>query len=182
MISRQYVKDYRVDHAAESGRGKAVPVYTGVYYRFCAGDAQLRRAKRRFCVLVLLCALAALLPLLLDSEATRHLSVLLPLVAAPLPVFWLLAGLRRLWTAGERVTREHRDKLHDRFAVWSLALLALSAASVVGESVFCVRNGCGAAEAALLACGLLQGGASLLLFREKKVLRMEEVPPRTARS
>ena len=177
MRNIKYAEDYHLENElGRNGKLKTVPVYHGPYFRFAAGEGTVRRAKLLYSALSLLCLFAALAPLLMDTGMARSRFVVLPLVLCLLPVTQLLMGVWRLLTAGEQVTREHRDKLYDRFAGWSMVLLLLSALSLPGQAAYCLHGSLEGADLAVTACTVVLISASAVLFARKKALLMEEVP------
>ena len=175
---KKYAEDYRLDNNTDrNGRLRTVSVYHGPYFRFLADAGTVERAKRLFPALSLLCLCAVLAPLLMDARMTHSWYVLLPLVLGLFPAAYLLMGAWRLLRAGELVTREHRDKLYDRFAGWSMVLLILSALSLLGQAVYYLREPFEAANLPVTLCTLVLIASGAVLFTRRKALMMGQVQP-----
>ena len=176
-FGNKYAEDYHLDNITDRrGRLRTVSVYHGPYFRFLADAGTVERAKRLFPALSLLCLCAALAPLLMDARMTHSWYVLLPLALGLLPVAYLLMGAWRLLRAGELVTREHKDKLYDRFTGWSTVLLMLSALSLLGQAVYYLREPFEAANLPVTLCTLVLIASGAVLFTRRKALMMEQTP------
>ena len=101
--------------------------------------------------------------------------MMLPFAAMVFPAFFLAAGCLRVLTAGEKITREHRDKLSRRMNVCPAFLALLSALSLAGHVLYAVRTGLTAKDAVSLAAaaGILACAAVLLKTRDG--LRIKKV-------
>lgn len=136
MVSRKYVGDYRLENAVQpDGRLKTAPVYRGDWFVFSGGAEALRRAKRTYVLLSMLCASLFAAVLLLNAPSGRFALATLPFAAMVFPVFFSLAGSLRLIASSARVTREGRDKMQGRFVACALSMSALCALSAVGHLV-----------------------------------------------
>lgn len=177
MGYREYAKDYEIEYVEQPGkrRPKALRIYVGPYFRFQASKETIGRRKRQYLLLQLLLGLALLVPMMVDCSLTRTWYVEVPSVSAFIP--WLLAAcaLWRLWTAGELVTREHCDLLHDRMRGASFFLMGLTGISVVGSIVALTRMAAAAGDYLAAACFLASLGCSVAMFAMCRDLQMEPV-------
>jgi len=138
LVSRKYTGDYRLENiTTASGKVKTVPVYKGEWFTFACDEAVVRRIKRIYPAFSVVITLLFLLVLLLNAPCGHIYYVMAPFAAMIFPVFFALAAARRLLTAKERVTREHRDKLTNRYISVSLFLMVFSAISTVGHIIYC---------------------------------------------
>jgi len=184
---RKYAKDFEIEYVERPGkkRPKAVRIYVGPYFRFSAPPERIRRLRWFYLIGITAMALLLLIPMCMDCVFTRTWFIQLPAVAAWIP--WVLAAAAtwRLWTARDRVDREHYELLHDRMGGSCLFMLGFTAASAVG----CILrlSQIAPAPADLVVCGCCLGTAvcGVLLFAKRKELEMlqEENPekPRAGR-
>lgn len=177
MGYREYAKDYEIEYVQQEGkrRPKAVRIYVGPYFRFQASDEIIRKRKRQYLLLELLLGLALLVPMMVDCRLTRTWYVEVPSVAAFIP--WLLAACAvwRLWTAGERVDREHCDLLHDRMRGASFFLMGLTSISVLGSAVAMTESAAAGTDYLAAVCFLISLGCSVAMFALSKDLQMTAV-------
>ena len=174
MIRKKYTRDYQSETVLSKGGKKTVVTYTGQYYRFTAEPAVIRRMKLVFCVLSAL-STGVWLAMLLQNVRTQAKSwmFLLPTVLCAPVVFYELMGLWRLMTAGERVTREHHDKLYLRLRAVGAAQIALGVLTLAGAVAMAASNPFSARNLLLClgaALWALCGAARVLLGKN---LRME---------
>ncbi len=176
MVSRKYVGDYRLENVPDRrGKLKTVPVYRGPLFRFSADEKTLKTAKRRVLALTAVLTAALLVTLLLPSELLQRLYVVMPLVLSIIPAMLLWTGVYHLFTAGPAVPRDKCDKIHNRFAGWSVVLTALSALSLFGQLASYFTGS--AADIPVTFCTAVMAACAAWLFAGKKDLRMEELPP-----
>ena len=177
MVSRKYLGDYRLENRVDpkSGKLKTVPVYRGAWFAFTADAAAVRRAKQIYPALSVLCAALFLAELLLNAPCGHAVYVTLPFAAMVFPIFFCLAGSRRLLTAGDKVTREHADKIQRRFASSSFMMVLFSAISSAGHLLYFCRAGLRAPDAIsfLMALGILL--SAVAMFRGKDALQMNPI-------
>ena len=159
MVSRKYVGDYRLENVPDRrGKLKTVPVYRGPLFRFKAEESKVKAAKRR-CLLLTFLETAAVMPLVLCI----------------LPTVLLWMGLYNLFTAGETVPRDRCDRIHNRFAGWSVVLLVLSAFSMIGQITAYIGSST-AENVPVTICTVVIMFCAAFLFGGKKDLLMEEIP------
>ena len=177
MVSRKYVGDYRLENVTDRrGKLKTVPVYRGPRFRFTADEKTLKAAKKRCLALTVLLTAALLATLLLHSELLQRIYVVMPLVLSILPAVFLWTGLYHLFTAGPALPRDKSDKIHNRFAGWSVVLLALCVLSLIGQ-LAAYSGGVSAAEGfPITLCTVVMVVCAAWLFAGKKDLLTEEIP------
>ena len=175
MVSKKYLGDYRLENRRDpkNGKVKTVPEYCGEWFGFERGADEVHRMKRLCLALTAVVELLFLMVLLLNAPCGRIYYVMLPFAAMVFPAFFLAAGCLRVLTAGEKITREHRDKLSRRMNVCPAFLALLSALSLAGHVLYAVRTGLTAGDAVSLAAaaGILVCAAALLRIREGLRLR-----------
>lgn len=179
MVNKKYAADYRLENVVDrSGRLKTVPVYRGVYYRFAAGEAELRRGKRRSAILLSAASAALLLTLMIRSSLLQRIYAVMPLILCLLPAVLLWTSLSAALTAGEKVKRDQRDRICDRLAAWSMVLAILAAASLIGQIAAYIA-GAGAEGIPITVLTIIVAVAALCLHLGREDLRMEEIPGQT---
>ena len=176
MVSKKYVGDYRLENVLDRhGRLKTVPVYRGPMFRFKAGEATLKSAKLRNVLLLAVSSAALLLPLLFPTEILSDIWAALPLAMCLLPTVLLWMGIYELFTAGEKVPRDKCDRIHNRFAGWSIVLVILSALSLLGQTA-AYLGGAAWKGLPVTLCTAVVTVCAVLVFRGRKDLELEEVP------
>ena len=177
MVARKYLGDYRLENREDprSGKIKTVPVYRGAWFAFAADANAVRRAKRLYPILSAVCALLFLLVLLINAPSGHVAYVTLPFAAMIFPLFFCLAGSRRLLTAKDKVTREHADKICARFASSSFILALLSAISAAGHALFWLRSGASALDALSFAATAVILISAAIMFQRRDDLRMKQI-------
>lgn len=136
-MARKYVQDYRLDNVLTTGgRLKTVPVYVGDWYEFEASEGAIRKTKLRYGVYAAVAVLSLVWLLLftnhMRTESSSGWYVVVPAAISILFLFFACLSIYRLFTAKGPVTREHKDKTHDRMAAMSLVLMILSGLCVCG--------------------------------------------------
>ena len=176
MVSRKYVGDYRLENVPDRrGKLKTVPVYRGPLFRFKAEESKVKAAKRRCLLLTFLETVALLITMILHSEMLSRIYVVMPLVLSILPTVLLWMGLYNLFTAGETVPRDRCDRIHNRFAGWSVVLLVFSAFSLIGQITAYIGSST-SENVPVTVCTVVIMLCAAFLFGGKKDLLMEEVP------
>ncbi len=175
MAGRKYVSDYRLETVVTpSGKRETKRIYQGVYYRFERSRQDILRLRRHI-LLVALASAMLIFPLLMTETYLSHtIYIVLPVAAAFVPLYLLLAGARRLGFSEERFTREHRDKTEKRIARASLWLSIFLGAAVIGGIVYlCLRT---AVLEEFLCVGslALAFAASVWLLPRRKNAKAEE--------
>ena len=180
MGYKQYAKDYEIEYVERPGkkRPQAVRIYVGPYFRFTASPRRIRQLKWLYLAGLMTLALFLLLPLCVDCGLTRTWYVQVPAVAAWIPWVLAAASVWRLWTAGEKVDREHHDLMGQRMSGASLFLMILTLISAVGCVAALARLNAETEDWLVLGCALCAAACSVLLFSQRKGLEMirEENP------
>lgn len=177
MVSKKYLGDYRLENQTnpKTGKIKTVPVYRGEWFAFEIGPDEVRREKRLCLGLTAAIEALFLAVLLLNAPCGRIYYVMLPFAAMIFPAFFLAAGCLRVLTAGEKITREHRDKLSQRMSVCPAFLTLLSALSLAGHGLYAVRTGLTARDAASLAATAGVLACAAVLFARRERLRLKKI-------
>ena len=178
MGYRKYAKDYKVEEQVREGRRrkKYVRVYVGPYYRFVTTPARVAWLKRFYAVLLLAEAALLVVPMCIDCPFTRAWYVAVPATLCWLPWVFAAGSAWRLWTAGEKVEREHRDLIHDRMSGATLFLMGFACISVVGCMFGLFWLEAGGRDYAVCADLLAAAACSVPLFSHRRELEMEPVP------
>lgn len=177
MGYRDYAKDYQIRYEETQGKAhpRSVRVYVGPYFRFKAEQAKIRKLRWFYTIGLAACAVFLLIPMCIDCTFTRTWFIQVPAAAAWIPWVLATASTWRLWTAGEKVNREHRDLIHDRMSGACLFLMGFCLISVFG----CVRM-MGTFSPTLsdyLVCGCCVGSelSAIALFSRRGELEMVPV-------
>lgn len=173
MASKKYLADWALEEQVNSkGRIVRQAVYRGTWFAFAAPGETLRRTKRRYAVLSVVCFAAYIGALCFNAPCAHIWYTMIPFALMALPEYFLGAGLYRLLTARGRVTREHRDKLAPRLAGASLCLAIVSALALVGQLFYWLRWGGTWADAVFLAAAVILLALSAWMFARRKELEM----------
>lgn len=176
LVSRKYTGDYRLENiTTSSGKVKTIPVYKGEWFAFCADASVVQRTKRLFPAFSAVIAALFLLVLLMNAPSGHIYYVMVPFAVMIFPVYFALAAAYRLLTAKEKVTREHRDKLVNRYITVSLFLMVFSAASTVGHIIYCLNFPPVAKDFVSLSCAAVICALSAWMFFHRNDLKMEKV-------
>ena len=181
MAGKKYISDYILEDRADSktGRIRSVAVYRGAWYAFVCDEKQLKKTKKHFSVLTLLCVPAFFIPLCVNAPCCHVWYTLFPFVGMLFPVFYLLRAWIRLLMAKDCVTREHRDKLTNRYSAVSMVLTLFAVAELIALAVYGLRVGLSWSDGIYALCALTVGGCALAMFLRRKELAMRELPPKT---
>lgn len=181
-MSRKYVDDYRLDNVlGPNGKLKTVPVYCGDWYEFEADEETVRKTKLRYVVLTAL-AVASLLYLLIFTNHIGHYwYVAAPLALSTIFLFFAALSTWRLRTANGPVTREHKNKTHDRMATMSLFTTVLAGLCFVGCIYHLIAVEFGVLQLIFTLVAGLYTACALLMFLGRGALRMKlsDKPRRT---
>ena len=182
MVSTKYTSDYRLENVVDPRTGKLVTkaVYRGDWFCFEKPAALVRQRKILFTILVGLITAAFIGALLLtginernqDMIAIEKYYVIIPFVGLMFPIFFMGTAAVRMWRATDKVTREHRDKISDRFAATGISAAILSGVSVIGHIVSWAINGETVTDMIFLGITLIILAASLVIFLLRKDLSM----------
>lgn len=177
MGYREYAKDYEIEYVDIPGkrRPKAVRIYVGPYFQFALSQRQLFRIRMQYLLLILLDCAALLIPMAVDSRFTRVGYILVPGAAALIPWFLAACSVWRLWTAGERVDREHYELLHNRMRSASFFLMSFAAISTVACGFTLLQETAQPADYGICLCYLVALAAGTAMFSGCKNLEMMQV-------
>lgn len=177
MGYRKYAKDYEIEYVDQPGkkRPKAVRIYVGPYFRFAVPSERIRWLRWFYLIGMIVMALLLLIPMCIDCVFTRTWYIQTPLVAAWIPWVLAAASVWRLWTAGEKVDREHYDLLHDRMNGACLFLMGFTVVSVAGCVLRLSQTAPAAADLLVCGCCLAAGVCGVMLFSRRKELEMIQV-------
>lgn len=174
-MARKYVQDYRLENRmSKDGKVRTVPVYKGDWFDFTADPAAVARAKVTYPALIAASGVLLLYLLIFTNHMGNQWYVVLP--AAFSLIFWFFAVLStyRLLTAKGPVTREHKDKLHDRMAPMTLIFTVLLGLCTVGSVTGIVLQGFHPWRLAYTLAAALCTCCGLIMFLNRGVLRMEK--------
>ena len=131
MISRKYLKDYRIDEQIEAnGRVRSRAVYIGGDYVI---SPTVTAGRKR--LIVWLCALSglsyigALIPV---TQASRLIYVMLPFAFSALPVFLMTGAALSLVRTLEPMTHSKARRISNRLPPCSLMASILSGSAILG--------------------------------------------------
>lgn len=177
MGYREYAKDYRIEYEDRPGqkKPKAVRVYIGPWYRFTAAPEKLRFLKWFYLIGMAAVAVLLLIPMCMDCAFTRIWYIQVPAVAAWIPWVFAACATWRLWTAKEKVEREHRNLLCDRMSGSTLFLMGFCLISFLGCVYASSVQAMKAADYVVTGCCMLSGICGIALFSRRKALNMDIV-------
>ena len=175
MVSRKYTGDYRLENiTTPSGKVKTVPVYSGEWFAFVCSEAEVKLLKLKYPLSSLMITLLFILVLLLNAPCGHIYYVMVPFAVMVFPVFFSLAAARRLLTAKDKVTREHKDKLVNRYISVSLFLTVFSGLSAVGHIVYFFNAVPAAKDFVSLGAAAVICALSAWMFAGRKQLSMQK--------
>ncbi len=173
-MARKYVSDYRLDNVlGADGKLKTVPVYTGEWYEFEASEEEIQKTRLRYLLLLVGAVLSLLWLLVFTNHMDRGWYLSMP--AALSTIFLLFAGMSvyRLWTAKGPVTREHKDKTHDRMATSTLFVMILSCLCLIGCIYHLIWVKAGFQQFVFTFFAAVYAACSIGMFAGRKALRMK---------
>ena len=176
MVRKKYADDFRLENVLDTnGKLKTKAVYRGKWFRFRSDSHVIERTKRIYTALAIISVLVLLAMLFTTDVMGNFWYVVMPLACNLIPVFFVVAGCWQLLTAKDRVTREHKDQIHDRLAPASMFQTVFALLGVVGGIVSDFRiSAFGLGRALFLLGGLVLTAAGLFMFLLRKNLLMEE--------
>lgn len=175
MAGKKYVSDYRLEKVVTpSGKVETRRIYQGAYYRFERSRKEIL-ALRKHILLVALFSALLIFPLLMTETYLSHtIYIVMPVAAAFVPLYHLLAGARRLGFGEEKFTREHRDKTEKRIARASLWLSIFLGIAAVGSVVYACLQAVGTEEILCIISLVLAFVASVWLLPRRKMAKAIE--------
>lgn len=182
LVSTKYTADYRLENVVNPKTGKLVTraVYRGDWFCFEKPAALVKKRKILYTILVGLIIAVFIAALLLTGINERNQSmkaiekyyVIIPFIALLFPIFFMGAATVRMWRATDKVTREHRDKIIERFTVTGISAAILSGISLVGHIVSWAINGETVTDMIFLGFTVIILAASVVIFAFRKDLSM----------
>lgn len=142
MASKKYVNDYKIDleYNPLTKRQKMTAHYIGPRFSFTCGE-KIGRTKLIITGMAAAAEISFILMLLLNAPLGHVWYTAFPLVLLMIPMFTLLTFLYRFLTAKENVTREHRDKITDRFRFTLAAGMILAGLELIGHVFYSIFRG-----------------------------------------
>ena len=181
MVSRKYLKDYRVVETIDAkGRVRSDAVYTGGDFTLSpsvgAGD------KRIILCLSILSAVAFLGALIPVTHASRIIYVTLPFVFSALSMYMMIGAAVMLLRVEDVTTREKAEKTANRLPPSALVTAILSFASFAAGigAVVVLRADVVTGDIIFIALSLVISVSSAVSFskcRKIKAVRMDEESP-----
>lgn len=176
MVSKKYTKDYRVEaRLTKRGAVRDEAIYCGEYFTFSRPREDVRRSMWLLSAVELGIALSILAPMCFPCAYCRQMYVVLPLVLSLIPVYFLAVSLYRVWTAGEKVIHEHRDKIANRFPAFALLQIIAAGLVLAGSAVFVIIGEPDVIDWIFSALSVLRVAASVLIFLHRRDFAMEPV-------
>lgn len=175
MGYRDFAKDYKIEFQDRPGRKrpKAVRVYIGAWYRFKQPE-KIARMKWLYLIGLVVIAAAILTGMSIDSSFTRTWYIQIPAVTVWIPWVFAACATYRLWTAKEKVDREHKSMLSDRMNGASLFLMMFSMVSFLGCVFSAVSQTPQTIDLVVTGSYMVAGAGSTVLFSQRKALEMEQ--------
>ena len=177
MGYRDYAKDFQVEYVQQPGkkRPKAVRTYVGPWFRFTASPERIAWLRRFYPAGLALVAVLLIIPMCIDCAFTRTWFIQVPAAAAWIP--WVLAvgSAWRLWTAGEKMDREHNSLVHDRMSGATLFLMGFCSVSAVGCVIRLTELTATAGDYAVCLCDLASAVCAMALFAKRKELTSVQI-------
>lgn len=153
MSYKKYASDYRLEESlTPRGKVQTKRIYQGVYYRFRETPEAVRSTGKKVLAGSVICCLLLLPTLFTANDLGRTFYVVLPVAAAFVPLYLLLAAARRLLTGESPFTREHRDKTDKRLRSAGVCLPVFLGIAFIGSIVYIILNGCAAGELGCIVC------------------------------
>ena len=176
MSSRKYASDYRLEnHITSEGKIESTPIYQGRYFTFTESAEQIVRL-RKMLIFATALILILLLPMLLDNTRLgRTIYIVLPAFSSFVPIYLLIAAIRRLFLKVNPFNREHRDKTDKRIGGACVALVVCLALSCAGCLVHFILNGVAVNEILCVLCLFLALAVSVMLLPWRRLARTREV-------
>ncbi len=175
MAANKYSRDYRLlEHFDERGRVRTDYEYIGDPWIFCHSGPGIEAEKKKILGLSAAAAAAFLAALFPFSGMMRTLWIALPFIFTIIPIVMTIDLAIAMQRFPDLMEHRHADKLNNAYPARTLAILYLSAVSLIAEAVYLilygVRNTGDVLFPALTACIVLCG---YLLFRKRNSVRAE---------
>ena len=134
MISKKYLKDYRLEEQIDSsGRAKTKAVYIGEYYVISPDFSQSE--KRLLLGLSILSALSFIGALIPVSQAVRVIYVSMPFVLSALPIFIMISTIVSFMQVKAPIKREQAERISNRLPACAFVLMILPSIAFIGQMI-----------------------------------------------
>ena len=174
-MGRKYADDYRLDNVlTPGGKLKTVPIYCGDWFELELSGAAAAAVKRRYLILMITAVVSLLYLLSFTNHMDRSWYVALPAGISTIFLFFTGCAVWRLWTANGPVTREHKDKTHDRLAPMSMFSFVLALLCLAGCIYHLIAVRFGALQLLFTAFSGLYLASTFLMFHGRKALLMKK--------
>ena len=120
---------------------------------------------------------ALLIPMCVDCSFTRIWYIQVPAAVAWIPWVFAVMATWRLWTAKDKVDREHNASMGGRMSGASLFLSIFSMVSFSGCIYAQLQGPAQVADYVVCGCCTLSAVASIALFTRRKLMRMVQITP-----
>lgn len=176
---REFVKDYKIEYVDCPGRKrpKAVRVYVGPWFRFTQPPEKIRFLKWFYLIGLAVIALLLLIPMCIDCAFTRAWYIQVPAVVAWIPWIFAACATWRLWTAKERMDREHNALLGSRMNGSCLIMAGFCLTSFVGCVYGLISLTPTLMDYLISICCTLSSACAIVLFSRHKLLSTVQVDP-----
>ena len=177
MGYREYAKDYTIEYIEQPGRKrpKAVRVYIGPWYRFTEPPEKIRFLRWFYLIGMLAVAALLLVPMCIDCTFSRIWYIQVPAVAGWIPWVFAACATWRLWTAKDKVEREHNALLGGRMSGACLFMMGFSLISFIGCINALTALAAKPADYVVCVCCMLCGICNIALFSRRKQLNMDMI-------
>ena len=140
MISRKYLKDYRIDEQIDrSGHVKSQAVYIGVAYTFSPPiPVNVKRLILCFSALSGVSFFGALVPV---TNVARISYVMLPFIISVIPVYMMVRASIALLRANDAMERIEAEKITNRLPACPLIAAILAGAAFLGFIISAALSG-----------------------------------------
>lgn len=174
MGYRDFAKDYKIEYVDRPGhkRPKAVRVYIGPWFRFVEPPEKIRFIKWFYLIGMAAIAVCLLIPMCIDCTFTRIWYIQVPAAVAWIPWVFAACATWRLWTAKEKVDREHNAMLGSRMNGASLFLMGFCLISFLSGIYELTVQTAAPADYIICVCYMLAGICGIALFSKRKSLEM----------
>jgi len=176
MVSRKYLKDYRIEEYIDAnGRVRSEAVYIGGDYTLMP---QVSTGDKRLILLLSVLSgsfyCGALLPV---TRAARLTYVIMPLVLSALPIFLMISAAVSLLSVKEAMPRPKAEKISNRLPPSALITAILSGAAFFGLIITAAAawDGVGAGDYIFSACSLAIFLAAATVFIKSRKLKTTQL-------
>lgn len=171
MSFREFAKDYEIEYVDRPGhkRPKAVRIYVGPWYRF-AHPEKIPALKRIYLIGIAVIALSLLVPMCIDCTFTRIWYIQVAAAIGWIPWVFAACATWRLWTAKEKVNREHNKLMVDRMSSACLGMAGFCTTSLAGCIYALATKAAQPVDYLICICCMFSSFVSIALFSRRKGL------------